>query len=222
MAGLGRGRFIDLSGNKFNRLYVIERLPGNQNGNTIWKCLCDCGNTVTVIGASLRNGNTKSCGCLQRETVSEGKFALTHGKTNSPEYTCHSHMIQRCYNPKDKGYPWYGEKGITVCDRWLYGEGGKTGFECFYEDMEEKPIPKTLYSIHRINIYGNYETGNCKWATDKEQNGVGNRKPRPNKTGYTEVYEKRGRYDAYVRGKFIGTYHTPQEASLARDRAKQN
>jgi hypothetical protein len=77
-------------------------------------------------------------------------------------------MIGRCYNPNDNGFANYGARGIEVCDRWRFGEGSKTGFECFLEDMGRRPSLK--HSIDRTNNDGNYEPTNCRWASSKQQN----------------------------------------------------
>ena len=88
----------------------------------------------------------------------DGKYTKT--------YYCYYSMLQRCYNSNNISYPNYGAKSITVCDRWRYGEGSKSGFECFLKDMGEA---SEGLSIDRINVNGNYEPSNCVWATVKEQ-----------------------------------------------------
>lgn len=99
-----------------------------------------------------------SCGCFNRERSREQ--LTTHGKSKTKTYKTWDCMKQRCYNPNDNNYPNYGGRGIRICDRWL------ESFTNFYDDMGDRPKHKT---IDRIDVDGNYEPGNCKWATPKEQ-----------------------------------------------------
>ncbi len=149
----------DLTGQRYNRLFVLEREPSRGVGKQIyWKCLCDCDNVTIVDSWSLRKNRTKSCGCWQQEV--RGKTPkVKHNKYNTRVYHSWEQMKQRCLNPKATRYPTYGGLGITVCERWLE-------FKNFYEDMGDRPAGKTL---DRINPYGNYEPNNCRWATYKEQ-----------------------------------------------------
>lgn len=124
-----------------------------------------------MTARDLASGNTKSCGCLRRETTSlVGLAKKTHGMRDTPEYGVWANMKDRCYNPSSEDYKNYGGRGIKVCERWL------NSFENFYEDMGEKPWSKLLYSLDRINNDGNYEPSNCRWATVKQQ--VNNRRKR--------------------------------------------
>lgn len=148
-------QIIDLTGQKFNRLLIIE-FAGVKNKVTYWKCRCDCGKEVIVAGWSVKSGGTKSCGCL----VSEGNNK-THGGSNKAEYAIWLGMRNRCYTPSVKSYANYGGRGITVCPEW------RDSFEQFYKDMGDRPTAK--HSIDRINNEGNYEPGNCRWVTHKEQ-----------------------------------------------------
>jgi hypothetical protein len=107
----------------------------------------------------------KSCGCYQKKRVAEtGHKNATHGKSTTSEYYVYKTMLARCYNPNNSEYHRYGAIGITICDRWLEK---KTGFPNFYSDMGPKPDKKL--SIERVNNLGNYEPGNCIWATSKQQ-----------------------------------------------------
>lgn len=123
-------------------------------------CRCDCGIEKEISVNSLGQG-VKSCGCLRR------KSNLTHGMANSREYKSWCMMHSRCSNPNYTYYYRYGGRGIRVCDRW-------NSFESFYADMGQRPAGK---SLDRINNDGNYEPGNCRWSTQKEQ--IGNRSPYP-------------------------------------------
>jgi len=151
------GKAINIFGQRFGRLSVLDRgeNKGKQYG---WICICDCGKTVNVNGNSLRSGRTKSCGCLRAESLSQ--LAKKHGLVNSPEYGVWQAMKKRCYDAKNSDYARYGGRGITVCDRWI------NSFENFISDMGKRP---NGYSIDRINVDGNYEPSNCKWASSVEQ-----------------------------------------------------
>jgi hypothetical protein len=130
-------------------------------------------------------------------------------------------MIQRCYNPNNNKYEGYGGRGITVCNRWRFGENGKTPFECFLEDMGERPSPE--YSIDRKNNSGNYEPSNCRWATRKQQQ-TNKRITRNNTSGYMGVRrdKKTSKWYAQVtenhRTIRLGTYTDKVEGAKAFDR----
>jgi hypothetical protein len=160
---------IESIGKKFHSITVKELYW--IKGFAWAKCDCDCGSQLDVRLNDLRTGNTKSCGC-HKELVCKTKD-LIHGMTKSPEFNVWQKMKDRCQNPNEKAYINYGGRGISVCQRWLHGEGGKNGFQCFYEDMG--PRPQADYQIDRYpNNDGNYEPGNCRWAT-RQRNGSNKR-----------------------------------------------
>lgn len=157
-------RVKNLTGKKFSRLLVIKfdgiRAKGKERFSR-WKCLCDCGRETIALGIHLSSGNTKSCGCLQREyTQSMGMSKRKHGLSRSKEESAWRHMLQRCYSEKSAQYKNYGARGIVVCDRWK-------NFQNFIEDIGLSP--SRLHSLDRINVNGNYSKENCRWATQKEQ-----------------------------------------------------
>lgn len=153
-------RRIDLTGQRFGRLVVQRMAPPRRE--TVWWCLCDCGKEVEVIASSLRRGITVSCGCYRSDRM--GMLKLVHGENRKGRQTKVHHawtnMRRRCSNPKTNGYHRYGGRGIKVCERWDV-------YENFLADMGEPPTPD--HQLDRIDSDGNYEPGNCRWATVKEQ-----------------------------------------------------
>lgn len=152
--------FIDLTGQKFNRLTVIDRAPNKTKG-TMWNCLCDCKSTSVVSAGNLKNGHTTSCGCFREETT--GNLNRSHNMSFSPEHNALAEMKRRCTKKDRDTWDRYGGRGITVCDRWL----GRDGLIHFVEDMGYKPSRK--HSIGRRDNDGNYTPENCHWETQKQQ-----------------------------------------------------
>lgn len=144
--------FINLIGKKFGKLSVVKYVGKNKYGKPLWLCKCDCGNEKVIIGNSLVSNRTKSCGCLYKK----------HGYTRTPTYIVWSDMKRRCLNPKHKNYKWYGERGITVCERWLK-------FENFLKDMGERPEGKSLDRIDNNRLINSYSPENCRWTTNFQQ-----------------------------------------------------
>ena len=125
-------------------------------------CQCSCGVERMVMAVKLRAGLSKSCGHITQERRKKTSIAhTTHGHSKRTEYTIWSGIKGRCFNPKNPVYQYYGGRGIIVCERWRFS------FENFFEDMGQRP--SLDFSLDRIDPNGNYEPGNCRWATMKEQ-----------------------------------------------------
>lgn len=156
----------DISGKRFGLLTVLSR-GESVRGKAVWICKCDCGNEVSVNGYKLRVGETRSCGCLRKETLS--KMTKKHGFTKSHLYKTWTNIKTRCHNPLCSEYERYGGRGITICKEW-------ENFEAFMDWAIKNGYSEECYiggrhklSIDRINNDGNYCPENCRWITQKEQ-----------------------------------------------------
>ena len=157
-------KFIDLTGQRFNRLIVIERVK-NKGKNVIWKCKCDCGNITFVSSGSLLNNYSKSCGCLRKEISS--KKAKIHGQSNNKIYYIYKQMKNRCYNSFNKEYKNYGERGIKVCNEW--NENFINFYNWAINNGYNQNAKRGECTLDRIDVNGNYCSENCRWVNEKIQ-----------------------------------------------------
>lgn len=208
---------LHLEGERYGKLVVVEEAEPiySKTGKMIrrWKCKCDCGNITIVRHGDLRNGSTVSCGCYNYEKESAAK---THGYSRTKLGNVFEGMKQRCNNPKNKNYEKYGGRGIKICTEWL--NDPKKFF-----DWAIKNGYKEGLSIDRIDVNGNYEPDNCRWA-DSETQCLNQRIRKDNKTGYKGIYYSEGVYRVQItRNKkrhYFGSYKTLAEAIKVLEDAK--
>ena len=148
----------EMEGKTFGRLLVLSLSGKDVHGYT-YKCKCSCGTIMVAKGALLRRGTTKSCGCINRERITERN--TSHGQSKTPLYKTWCGMKARCGNPNEDRYKDYGGRGIKVCERWV------NSFENFRDDMGERPTSR--HSLDRDDNDGDYSPDNCKWSDDTEQ-----------------------------------------------------
>lgn len=157
-----KGRAVDVAAQRFGRLTTIGPVGRNTHGQILWLCSCDCGNESVVLGARLRSGKTKSCGCWHDELAHQR--LVIHGMTDNPIHAVWAGMVQRCTDPNRGNYIHYGGRGIVVCDEWLYD------FKAFFDYVSTlSHCGEKGYSLDRIDNSLGYFPANVQFATKVEQ-----------------------------------------------------
>lgn len=156
---------IDLTGKRYGRITVISQTENSKSGITQWVCECDCGRTFVSRGDSLRNGRTKSCGCLKRDRTIERNYR--HGDAYNRLYNVWRGMKQRVYDENHISYKYYGGRGIGICEEWA------SSYEAFrswaFSNGYNEDAPRGSCTLDRIDVNGDYKPDNCRWVSMKVQ-----------------------------------------------------
>ena len=177
--------YRDLTGQRFGRLTVIKYTDKRNNRGVVWLCRCDCGNLIYVRSTSLVDKNTQSCGCLHKERLEQARFK--HGDYGTRLYATYHRMKNRCLNPNNKNYKYYGGKGVQICPKW------KENYLAFKKWALANGYKSGL-TIDRIDNDGDYSPQNCQFITQSENSKrsvklhIKNRKR--NKLGQFMDYDK--------------------------------
>ena len=200
---------LDLSGNTYGKLTVIKRAENDKHGKTRWLCRCECGNESTPNGADLRSGKSQSCGCSH----------VTHGLSHHRTHNIFTQMKERCYNPKNISYPWYGAKEIEINQDWL------DNFPSFYNWAISNGYSDEL-EIDRIDSAGDYTPENCRWVTRTVQ--IVNQPTRVDNTSGVKGVKwnkSRKKWEANInvnkKRHYLGLYDIFEEAVNARKEAEK-
>jgi hypothetical protein len=206
-----------MTGKRFGRWTVLGPAGKTAGGHDLVTCRCDCGSERNVDWHSLRNGMSRSCSCLQKETVSlrnTSHGCAGRGGNTTPEYKSWCAMIWRVQTRTAMVFSYYGERGIIVCSRWLT-------FENFLADMGPRPKGTTL---DRIDNDGNYEPGNCRWATPSQQT-FNTRVRSDSRSKRRGVRFRGGKWHARIyldgKSKLLGSFGDADSASLAYEDARR-